>query len=253
MDCRDYQILNMKEINFAKQLENIDPARLVNQRINDKVENFFLILGVFYNDLKSLTFHLLQTDNKFEGLNIGISPEVGEYGGIKNHLNRLTAAHIHEFFKFISENKNVLEYQEFKFVYKELNQDLKDRWDGIVNIAMGKKVNSSSDFSKILLLIRNNLAFHYYQGGEVLREGFIDYFYNFKKNEKNETAYYSVSDTMNETRFYYCDAAVERSMLNLMGRMKGDYIKKFDEVFRSVNFTVMAMMKEYIRQRPYKK
>ena len=175
MDGRDDWTFYMKEINFAKELKKINPARLVNQETNDEIENFFLVLGTFYNDIKSLTFHLLQTDNKFKERNTGISPEVGEYGGIKNHLNRLTAAHIHEFFKFLSKNKHVLKYEEFKLVHKELNQDLKSRWDDIVDIAT-EKAGSKSDFSKVLILIRNNLAFHYFQGGEVLRQGFIDYF-----------------------------------------------------------------------------
>ena len=57
---------------------------------------------------------------------------------------------------------------------------------------------------------------------------------------------------MGETRFYYCDAAMEGSMLNLMKKMKGDYVDKLGDVFRDVNFTIMAIMKEYLRQRPHR-
>ena len=45
----------MKEIKFADQLDEISPDRLITQENDDKIAKFFLVLGVFYNDLKSST------------------------------------------------------------------------------------------------------------------------------------------------------------------------------------------------------
>lgn len=241
-------------VNFSNEsLKTIDPARLIYGQV-DKVADFFLVLGLFYNDLKNLNFHVIQTNTRFKSINKKkASSYAGEYGGIMSHLQRLFAATLHDFFRFIKENETVLKTAEFNLLYKELNKDLKDRWDLIVKISTSDNPGDSSDFSKILLLIRNNLAFHYYQSSKSLRKGFIDRFFNDDKNISNETAYYSIGSTMNNTRFFYCDTAAERSLLDqVTKKMAHDkYYKEFFQVVNHVNFTIMGLMREYLRQRPY--
>lgn len=236
------------------ELKRINPKNLIVTGKEDEVENFFLILGVFYNDLKSLTFHIIETNNKFLENKPGeISIKNGEYGGIRFHLDRLTIGILHEFFNFLKEKKAILKTGEFSFLYNKLNHNLKNKWATIVKISSGEDPSNKSDsFSKALLFIRNNLAFHYSKSAKVLRKGFIDFFYNDPKNSNNERAYYSIGNTMRDTRFFYCDAAAQRATTSQVNERMGldEYNSKFREVIHDINLTIMALMKEYIRQRP---
>jgi len=103
------------------------------------------------------------------------------------------------------------------------------------------------------LEIRNNLAFHYKQAGKVLKKGFIDFFYNDEKNDSNEFAYYSIGETMSDIRFFYCDAAVQRSIIDeVTSKMdSGEYTNKLRETVENINFTIMSLIKIYLKGRPY--
>lgn len=243
------------QTDFLGELKHMNPERLINPSKEDEVGNFFLVLGIFYNDLKSLTFHLVRTDYRFQETDTKqVSIEMGEYGGIKSHLERLVAATLHEFFQFLDQNKAVLETSEFYLLHDKLNRDLKNKWSTIIEIASGENPSGKSNFfSKILLLIRNNLAFHYSQSSKTLRKGFMDHFYNDPKNLTNEVAYFSIGEAMRDTRFYYCDAAAKRSVQSQMtGKMElEEYTRELKDVIDDVNFTIMALMKEYLRQRPH--
>lgn len=244
----------MQEITFTGQLTKIKPERLFKKDDKDEVANFFIVLGLVYNDLKSLNFHFLQTNNFFgEVTGEELSSKRGELGGIKTHLERLMIATIHEFFKFIDKNKEILETSEFGLIYKELNRELKTKWDDIVKISTNNTKGGDSDFFKILLGVRNNLAFHYEQAGKILGRGFIDFFYNDPKNMGNKSACYSVGENMSETRFFYCDAAAQRSVLGeVTQKMKpGEYVARLDKIVGDINFTIMALMKTYLKGRPY--
>ncbi len=245
----------MNLIDFLGELKNIKPERLIDSKKKDEIEDFFLTLGIFYNDLKSFTFYLVQMKNQFSHIDLNkISVETGEYYGMECQLQRLIASTLHEFFNFLDEKRKILETGEFQLLYEELNIDLKSKWDAIVGIAINKKaLKELGSFSKILVFIRNNLAFHYKQSGKCLKEGFIDFFFNDPKGDANEKAYYSIGDKMRDTRFFYCDAAAKRYMKTLInkGMDINEYMKEFSKVIEDVNFTIMALMKEYISHRPY--
>ena len=239
---------------FGKKLLTIDPARLVDPKKSDDVSDFFLVLGIFYNDLKSLSFYLIKANKDFEEIKNEPSPEKGEFGGIKAHLSRLMAATLHEFFDFINQNLEIIRKEEFQLIYKDLSQQQRQRWDLMMDISSGQDSNDSSDLAKILVFIRNNLAFHYYQSAKLLRKGFVDFFFNDEKVEENGTAYYSMGDKMRETRFYYCDASAERALRDKVmtaGLSIEEYNERLGNIIRDVNFCLMDLMKIYIKGRPY--
>ena len=246
-----YTLMNL--IDFLGELKHIKSERLIDSKKKDEIEDFFLTLGIFYNDLKSFTFYLVQMKNQFSHIDLNkISVETGEYYGMECQLQRLIAGTLHEFFDFLDEKKGILKTEEFHLLYKKLNIDLKSKWDAIVEIAINRKASKElGSFSNVLVCIRNNLAFHYKQSGKCLKEGFINFFFNDPKGDSNEKAYYSIGDKMRDTRFFYCDAAAKRYMKTLINKSMdmNEYMKEFLEVIENVNFTIMALMKEYISQR----
>lgn len=238
---------------FADELKSISPERLIRETEKDTVSDFFLVLGVFYNDLKSLTFHVIEINKKITALGQGVTPERGEYSGMKSHLERLILATIYEFLEFLNKNKSTFKKTEFSLIYNDLNQDLKNRWDIFVQIATGHPPKDGSDWSNVLFFIRNKLAFHYNQNAKELRNGFVEFFFNDPKNISNESAYYSIGESMRKTRFYYCDAAIQRSVTSEINKKMSiqEFSMIFDKVVDDINFTIMDLMKLYIKQRPY--
>lgn len=236
---------------FAEKLEWISPQRLVSSSEEDVVADFFLVLGTIYNDLKNLMFHLKKVNEDIKELSAGITPESGECGGIKTHIERQMFAVIHELFETILKSEGALSTGEFSAIYNSLNRDFKDSWDRIVKIAKGESLEEEVDLSKVLMLIRHHLSAHY--SAKELRRGFIDFFYNVSKNPANEKAYYAIGENMRKTRFYYCDAAAKQSTyLQIKRKMDTkDFSERFEKVINAVNFTIMDLMKIYIKNRPY--
>ena len=245
-----------EDLNFEGKLQSINPKRLINIEKNDDVSNFFLVLATFYNELKNLTFYLVSTKKIFKDVNQNkVSVELGELGGLVNHLERMTAATIHEFFEFLKSSEEEIKTTEFNLIYDRLNKDLKNRWDLLIKISKGKNVDETAPFAKVLELIRNNIAFHI--SGKEMRKGFIEVFYKDKKYFGNDTAYYSIGEgnIMKDTRFFYCDAAIQRMIrgeVERAGKIKyEEYVKGLKEVVEHINFTLAELLKIYLPQLPH--
>lgn len=242
----------MSKVKFTDELDKIDPKRLIARENNDNVGKFFLVLGVFYNDLKGLLFHLRQLEDFFQDTPKNVpSPMGGEFGGMKIHLERLMMSTVYEFLTFLEKNADIMETTEFKLLLDALNKDLQERWDLLRQIAKDEKKQPQSNFGKALFFIRNKTAFHY--DPKIISKGFVGYYHEDKKHFGNEVAYYNVGETMETTRFYYCDGAVQRSTQGQIEKfMKPDlFMKDFSKTISDLNFSLMYLLREYIRQRPY--
>jgi len=246
----------MRKIKFEGDLRSIKPARLIDSTTNDKIEDFFLVLGLLYNDLKNLSFHLIQVDNFFDSIDKEKkSIEAGESGGMKSHLVRIIMATFFEFIEFVRKNKEIFNTGEFKILYEKLNSRAQSFWDDIIDIANDREDPDKSDIIKIIRYVRHNFGFHYYQSAKTLKEGFRDFFFNDPIAENNDAAYYYTGDTMEQTRFFYCDAAAQRSLANAVTHETkmtvDDFNKKILKMLEDTNFAIMFLMKIYIKQRPF--
>jgi hypothetical protein len=244
----------MESTVFQEELKWINPNRLIKDGVEDPVADFFLVLGLIYNDLKSLIFQFAQVEKKLQAMTARITTERGEYGGMKWHLERLMVGTMRELFEFLKSSGDVLETTEFAEIYKRLNSEEKSRWDVIASIAKGgvQRDGAESDFTKIMVMIRGNLAFHYHQSPKVLKKGFIDFFRQSPKQPWNEKAYFTTGGTMRDTRFYFADAAVQGAIGNQVSRMMSydEYGRKLNVAIDNANFAIMALMKEFLRTRP---
>lgn len=140
----------------------------------------------------------------------------------------------------------------FQLMLKNLPPELKLKWQKILDTALTTKSGKPSDeFSKTLLFIRNNIAFHYYQSGKNLSKGFIDFFYKNEKNVFNEHALYALGDSMRNTRFFYCDGAVQEAMARTIANEGGveTFYKKLGKVMTDINQTIKAIMANYLSKK----
>ena len=242
------------ELKSQGLLRSLDPHRLIDQQQKDNVAGFFLVLALYYNDLKSLLYHYNRTNEAFEGTSSeDISIQAGEFGGIRAHLLRLMASTVFEFLEFLKTNRSVLGTAEFRLVYESLNRNLKEQWNLIVQIASKGSSDVKSDFSSALMLVRNNLGFHYNQSSKALTQAFIDHFFKDQKNISNEKAYFSDGTKMKDVRFFYSDAAAQRAVISQAQKKlvsADEYYEKLMALIKMTNFTIMQLLKRYLKQRP---
>lgn len=247
--------MSLKE--FQGNLKKIVAQRLIKENSDDDVADFFLVLAIIFNDLKGLVHFdqlILQIYRKPELTEV--SAHTGEYGGLRIQLYKLLVATINEFFEFVKEHQGILNTGEFGLILKALPRERREQWEGIVDIATGKTPTASS-FTKTLLQARNNVAFHYYQSAKNLRKGFVGKFFKKEKNDtnKNKFAYYSIGENMEQTRFYYADAATEEYLAINSGikelPTKEEYEKQIRTIIHDMNVTIALLLKEYLRARPH--
>lgn len=214
-----------------------------------------MVLAVIYNDIKGLTLLeklIVNTYRKAEPKEVSV--QAGGLGGMFTQINKLFISNIHEFFDFLKENEKILLTSEFKEILLKIsNKDIQNRWKDIINIALDQ-VPESSDFTKHLILIRNNVAFHYNQSGKELKKSFCNYFYKREEFSRNDLAYYSIGETMEDTRFFYADAAVQEYIgLIENNKLEGfdiKYKKEISEIISNMNFTISRLLKAYLKNRP---
>lgn len=225
---------------FPGSLEDISPRHLIDENNKNDLQSFFLILGLIFNDLKGLIFFQKFIENNYRKPNINeVSVHAGEYGGLMAQADKLLIATVGEFFKFIEENKAVLNSLSFLLLLKKTsNRDYKNKWYDLV-----KSSDGSTILSKIAR-VRSNITFHYDNSMEELRRGFIDSFFLKEKDlTQHKRAYYSLGNDMENTRIYYSDAATQsyiNSLLGIEGREKIRY------AVNDMNHTIQWLLRIYL-------
>jgi len=243
---------------FPGELRTLKIERLVDSKEEDNIEMFFLVLGLFYNDLKSFLFYLRPVREKLKALREGqgakLEPnvDIGEYGGMETHLFRLIAATVYTFLEFLKGQGETLDSIKFGYIYDKLNRENKGRWDLIIGIAQGEDITEAEEFIKILVRLRNNIAFHYSE--KELRAGYLDWFGSASEDRINDFAYYSLGSNMLKTRFFYSDAAVLGAFQSI-AKTRMDFTLFMDglsEFIEETNIVVLHLMKNHIGQLPSK-
>jgi hypothetical protein len=99
----------MKKKEFKGKLEKISPNLLIDENDRDQFHNFFLILGMIFNDLKGLIFlqHTVVEDYR-KPADDETSVHLGEYAGLITQANKFLIATIAEFYIFIKKTKKFL-------------------------------------------------------------------------------------------------------------------------------------------------
>jgi hypothetical protein len=244
---------------FSGNLEWIDPKLLVTEGESSQVESFFLSLGVVFNDLKGLIlFDAILTDS-YEKIAIGeVTAHSGNYAGTRVQIQKLIASTINEFFKLLEGQYGILANSEFKEILNRLAKSDKKLWEEMFSAAHGERP-SASGLLKTILYIRNNVAFHYDQSGKALTRAYISKFFGKADDATKEFAYYSIGDNMEETRFYFSDAAVEEALYLGAGKVfkeksVGDpsferYQAQANETVKKMNIAIASLIKKYIQFR----
>ncbi len=246
---------------FKGELKHIYPELLVSKEKDNKIENFFITLGLVFNDLKGFLLFINLLEENYEKPDKD-EPTIhtGNYGGVLVQTNRLIVSTIHEFFNFLEKNQDILSEGEFKEILNKLPKEDKNIWNGLFAAARGD-LSNVTDFLKSILKIRHNIGFHYYQSGKILRDGYKSFF-NRKERGVNRFAYYSIGDAVKTTRFFFSDAAAEEVMQLVAGKEEGGeenelsekYKKQLEDTINVLFPVIVSIFNKYLqykRNRPH--
>jgi hypothetical protein len=212
--CQEYNKIVMQAQDAMGELKKIDPVKIVGDSPDD-FEDFFLVLAVIYNDLKGLVqlnrdFNICHPMPEDQTL----SSEIGEYNGATTQLYKILAGLINEFLIFLEGHEKVYQNPQFKLILLRLDKSVREQWADILDAAFKRTVKKGNKktFGYKLMLIRNNVAFHYHQSDKVMRQSYKEFFSDQGKFG-TDFAYYMDGGDMQRTRFFYADAAVQRYLL----------------------------------------
>src|SRR3989338_3713523 len=156
---------------FKGELNEITPSFLVTE--SNRVEGFFLGLGVVFNDLKGFVLFEKMLQEKYEAPSADeITSHAGNYSGVLVQIQKLAASTINEFFVFLEKNTVVFKTNEFKEISNRLSKSDKVLLDGMVSAANGN-LPGAEGLLKTLVKIRSNIAFHYDHSGKILRNAYV--------------------------------------------------------------------------------
>jgi hypothetical protein len=236
---------------FTGKLEEISPKKIISKDESNDFDNFFLVLGLIYNDLKDLIFFLDLINKTYDRPTMDGTEEpsvhLDEWGGIQNHMNRLMISFMSEFLSFLDKNKKVMGTIRFQLLEKSLPKNIKNDWFKIVQVTGDEKENN---FILNMKKIRNKVSFHFDLSLKELRTGFINKFYIAPKDKYNKEAFYSLGGSMETSRFFYCDGAVEEYLKEHMkASSEENYFKNIRDLVERTNMVILFMMKEYINSK----
>ncbi len=238
----------MKE--FEGNLKSINPSKIIQKDKDSDFDNFFLVLGLIFNDLKDLLFFVEYIVKEYRKPNSDNSEppndHLGSWAGLNNHLNRLIISLTSELFIFLEKNKKVTSSISFILFEKKLPSDIRNDWHDVLDVLYDENKN---DFLSHISRIRSNVTFHYDQSLKEIRSGFINTFFDSPKNNYNQKAYYSLGDNVSTTRFYYCDGAVSSYTDKLLKIKSENYLNDIVKIVGKINNTIRFMMESYLEDK----
>jgi hypothetical protein len=226
-------------------LQRYRASDLVRPQGSDRLQSFLLALSVVFNDLKGILLfqkayaHLKPAANE-------VSPQAGEWRGLEIQLQRYTLALVHELLTLIQTFEAEASGPEVNEWMRDAHPEIRSRWQRLLRVATGRNTRGDPAFTKVLVQIRNNISSHYYQP-KVLVAGFRRHFFEAPKTAMNDVAFASVGRNMEQTRFYFADAALQAAMGKLSGSLgeKG-FARRARRTATDINETLAHLLTKYI-------
>ncbi|MFH2145790.1 MAG: hypothetical protein ABII75_07185 [Candidatus Omnitrophota bacterium] len=225
---------------LAPLLEFDSKALIGDEKIPQELCSFILALALAYNDYKLYMISLImlmdsEPDGQFER-----TPEWGEYAGIKLHIIRLHVGFAHELLKLIKKNARNIENDFFKEIIRKLSPKARKSWANLVNVALMKEK------SNLLARIRNTVAFHY-DADEV----FSGYQAGFFKDGVLQNACISKGNTLQESRFYFADLAIQGYFEKTVDTNIEDFYSSLIEIMQEINNALYEIVTKFIQGRGF--
>lgn len=223
------------------------PAAQLLRGPDDAVGQFFLALALGFNDLKGLVFADETLKNLGAPPPAEVSPHAGQFFGMRVQIFRWMAGLVHEVIALIKKQESALASAELQELVRTLRKEHRDCWTMLVAVAKGHPGRATAE-SKLLVQIRNNVAFHYYDP-KMLARGYANVFTS-PNDERQRAAMVSLGPTMQATRFYFADAAAQAAMRAIgTGTINAEADERIALLAQIANQALAPLVEAFVRSR----
>lgn len=228
-------------------LETFDPhAFLSNDEKEQKVCKFVLALALIYNDFKNLSWgHKYLRETEPQDRNI--TAYNGQYGGFEIHVIRLLYSLLRELFKLIENNSESLKHPLFIKIEKQLSKEVKKYWQSLVDFSI-KKCTQNKKLKELFERVRNKIGYH--PDAEEIFTGYKSFFFNENNNIKMD-AYISRGYSLEESRFYFADAGIQKYLEDIIGEDRENFFNEVNEVCWKVSNVLYEIVTKFVNARGF--
>jgi hypothetical protein len=226
-------------------LQSFDPDVLLTG--NDELDGFIVGLAVAYNDLKGVHWMNYMLENHQPTDAKEISPEAGQWNGMRVGASRWLMALSHEILHAVARASelNTLKRPEVLQALRIMARPHQEQWKRLVRIAIGKE-RALGPLREYLSGVRNTGAFHFSYTANFLR-GYRAHFVEDAKSPHNERAYVSIGDSVAGTRFFFADAAALRMYAG--DEDLGKLFRESEDLVDEMHVPLKAFLHAYIKNR----
>jgi hypothetical protein len=202
---------------------------------NRKVAQLMLTFAYIHNDLKDMLYFLqmietnIQQEIKMIGPD-GKNARMGQLAGMKEHCARIISGCIWEFVRLIEENLLIINSPEFDTLIQCSNRQIYQAWLDILSLIKEKR-----EVYQVLVILRNNATYHYYNTN-FTSKGIEEY-----KTLVDDIGFISLGNSLEETRFYFADAAVQYFHRSLTK----DFSSEMNSLLEKILMCLMAIVKNW--------
>lgn len=228
-------------------LSRFDPFPLVRDK-NDKAGALVVALAAAYNDLKSA----VHIGHGLERTSVDRSkpnPDGAQTAGFYLQLTRLLAGIVREVLVLLDDNRALFEKGEIADFLPKLNPRPAAMINKLLRAAtetVGTQEGVDSDV-KLLVRIRGGLAFHY--STKEIAVGYLKHFSPGASEATRSNAFVSDGSTLQGTRFYFADAAMESALNALSANAESTTIERVMKLVNDVNAGLNAIVRAFIIER----
>jgi hypothetical protein len=161
--------------------------------------------------------------------------------------NRQSISILHELIKLVSASGVLLKEPLLAQCRESLQGEEASAWQSIVDAAEGTEGKSQDELTLFLVQARNNVGHHYYQP-KALLEGYDHHFFGTAPSDLNDFAYASLGKNMEESRFFFADAAAQAYVRSVIDPTQILYFET-SELIKRVNVAIRFFVHTYLLAR----
>jgi hypothetical protein len=235
-------------------LTGFNPGKLFDVIAFEESDKLILTLGLIYNDFKqTLQFSFIL--NELRPPQIVSDPpnkHHGQISGTFGWLGRIQVGILEELRVLLKDNEDLIQRRPFEAAVARLKKDELKLWNLLLDLADVRTGNDPwvAALKKFLTKARANGGYHYKYNTPLMR-GYID-FYKNPVNPENKLAYMSMGRNLEQTRFYFSDAAMEaqtKSFIEETGLEKTEFDERFLEYINALHVTIRYLIEDYLKVR----
>ncbi len=237
MSTEQIKVLSMDD--FAEDLSEVLRIKknvFISDNNDQDIYDIVLAFTQFFNDFRDLTILRALTRQSLDDCQRTNNKLFGQHGGMGVFIDKVTLSFLYEFIILLKKNNKVFEKDAFKKIIEKLQKNPKKVWDNLLALSQNEK----NTVHAVLLLLRNNLGFHYHQP-KILSNGYC------LANKSCSSMFVSMGSTMAKTRYFFIDLAGELAKYKIIHAEGMDKIEDWSREINKLEEDILLVTMNIVR------